>query len=137
MNNTPSTFNPTSLAVYTRHSRGLWHPATGNNSSLFVITMSTRNNAGTTNNADTTTNTAALAHCPSLADVQEHLHALAQRYGATRLTDGAVGSRYEITGARATRMLWIQEVGHARALKMVDLDDVDGGMGEDVEKCLS
>lgn len=119
-----TTFNPTSLAVYARHSRGLWQPSNGNTSSVFVITMSTRNNTNTT--------TALLAHCPSLADAHKNLDALAQRYGnATRLTHPDVGRYFTIVGERSTRTLWVVEVSHHRALKNTDLDDVDCGVGQD------
>ncbi|KAJ4378479.1 hypothetical protein N0V86_006184 [Didymella sp. IMI 355093] len=128
----PSTFKPRSLSVYAQHSRGLWQPTNGNNSSVFVIMMATRNNV---EKYDWTTrdDVAPLAHCATLADAHKNIQALALQYkNATRVCEVIEhGHHFKIVGKHKTRTIWIQEVGHARSLKLIDLDDIDGGVHED------
>lgn len=74
-----STLEPTSLSVYAQHSRGLWQPTNGNNSSVFVIMMATRS---IIDKYDwiTKDDVSPLAHCATLADARKELQALALRY---------------------------------------------------------
>ncbi|KAF3034260.1 hypothetical protein E8E12_006288 [Didymella heteroderae] len=128
----PSTFKPTSLCVYTQHSRGLWQPTNGNNSSVFIIMMATRNNVDKYDWI-TEDDVSPLAHCATIADARKELQGLAQRYeNATPVVENIeLGHHFKIVGKHKTRTVWVKEVGHARSLKMVNLDDVDGGMYED------
>jgi hypothetical protein len=128
----PSTFKPTSLSVYAQHSRGLWQPTNGNNSSVFVIMMATRNNVDKYDWI-TKDDVAPLAHCATLADAHKNIQALALQYeNATHVCEDIEhGHHFKIVGKHKTRTIWIQEVGHSRSLKLIDLDDIDGGMYED------
>lgn len=125
----PTSFKPTSLAVYAQHSRGLWQPTNGNNSSVFIIMMATRHNA---DNGDRITkdDVSPLAHCATMADPRKELHEFAQSYeNATPVVENIeLGHHFKIVGKHKTRTIWIKEVGHARSLKMINLEDVDGGM---------
>ncbi|KAF3047290.1 hypothetical protein E8E11_007301 [Didymella keratinophila] len=105
----PSTFKPMSLSVYAQHSRGLWQPTNGNDSSTFIIMMATRSNGDNTRTA------------------------LRERYeNATTVVENIeLGHHFKIVGKHKARTIWIKEVGHARSLKMINLDEADGGMYDD------
>lgn len=127
----PTAFEPTSLSVYAQHSRGLWQPTNGAESSIYIIMMSTRNNVNSlvwiTNDT-----VSPLAHCATLKDAHKNLHALAQQHGNAEIVkDVNIGHHFKIVGEHKTRTIWVKEVGHARSLKLIDLDDVDGGMHDD------
>jgi len=128
----PSTFKPTSPSVYAQHSRGLWQPTNGNDSSTLIIMMATRSN-GDKYDWVTKDDVSPLAHCATLANARKELQALAQRCeNATAVVENIeLGHHFKIVGKHKTRTIWIKEVGHARSLKMINLDDVDGGMYDD------
>lgn len=128
----PSVFKPTSLFVYAQHSRGLWQPTNGTSSSVFIIMMATRSTVDKRdwNIKDDVT---PLVHCATLADARKNLEMLAQQYqNATKVVEDVEhGHHFMIAGKHKTRTVWVKEVGHARSLKMINLDDVDGGRVED------
>jgi hypothetical protein len=128
----PSTYKPTSLSVYAQHSRGLWQPTNGNDSSTFIVMMATRSIIDK-HDWISKDDVSPLAHCATLADARKELQALAQRYeNATPVVENIeFGHHFKIVGKHKTRTIWIKEVGHARSLKMINLDDIDGGMYED------
>lgn len=127
-----STFKSTNLIVYAHHSRGLWQPTNGNNSSIFIISMATRS---VIDEYDwiTGNDISPLAHCATMADARKELRALANRCeNATSVIENSkLGHHFKIIGKHKTRTIWVKEVGHARSLKMINLDDIDGGMHED------
>lgn len=129
---TPTTFRPTSLSVYAQHSGGLWQPANGDNSSVFINAMSTQNNSGNLTLASHHT-VSLLAPCETLVNACKNLKTLARQYGVpTHVSENTeTGYHFKIVGKHKTRTIWVQEVGHARSLSMISLDDIDGGIDGD------
>ncbi|KAF3007771.1 hypothetical protein E8E13_010224 [Curvularia kusanoi] len=61
---------------------------------------------------------------PDARQAHEALQALAQRYSVAGVTNEThVDHSFSIVGADKTRAFWVVEVGHARALEIVDFDD--------------
>ncbi|KAJ8117119.1 hypothetical protein OPT61_g1592 [Boeremia exigua] len=91
--------------------------------------MSTQNNVTIGLPNDTVV---PLAHCPTLQDAHEALAGLARKYGVEHLAEDSGWGRYfNVVGKSKTRMFWVKQVGHARALKMIDFDELDGGLGDE------
>jgi hypothetical protein len=120
----PASLKPSTLSVYAQQHKGLWQPTTP---SIFVVMMSTSHNTNRSLPNETVT---PLAHCPTLDSTREALQALARQHcGAGVTEDIDLGHYVKVSGAGKTRTFWVKEVGHARVLKIMDFDEIDGGLG--------
>ncbi len=123
----PTSLRPTSVSIYAQHSRGLWQPT---HPVMFIVMMSTYTHADTALSNGTVV---PLAYCPTLQDAHKALTSLTRQYGDTRVNSGSKwGCYFNVTGKNKTRTFWVKEVGHARALRMTDFDELDGGLGDDL-----
>ena len=68
-----------------------------------------------------------LAHCPTLDGTRVALQALARQHVVAGVTEDIdLGHYFKVPGAGKTHTFWVKEVGHARVLKMMELDEIDG-----------
>ena len=71
-----------------------------------------------------------LAHCLTLGGAREALQALARQHCVAEVTENIdLGHYFKVPGAGKPRTFWVKEVGHARVLKIIDFDEIDGGLG--------
>jgi hypothetical protein len=120
----PASLKPSNLSVYAQQHRGLWQPTTP---SIFVVMMSTFQKTNRSLPNETVT---PLAHFPTLDDAREALQAFARQHCVAGVTEDIdLGHYFKVSGAGKTRTFWVKEVGHARVLKMMDFDELDGGLG--------
>lgn len=122
-----SSFKPTSLQVYTRHSRGLWQPT---HSSTFIVMKSICNHR--TLLTDTIE---PIAHCPTLEAAYQALNTLMEKLPDAvliekRFKEPAWGY-FKIVSEKRMHTFWVKEVGHARTLNWMDLDVDDSLVRED------
>lgn len=121
-----TSFKSTSTAIYKKHSPGLWQPY---HSTIFLIMMSTFCHSETDSLGGACV---PLAHCSSLDYAHQNLAALARHCGVDTkvLDDPSWSHSFAVKGAVRSRSFWIKEVEHTMSLKMMDFDEIDGGLGD-------
>lgn len=95
--------------------------------SIFVVLMSTFHS---TNRSLPNETVEPLAYCPTLDGARVALQALARQHVVAGVTENIdLGHYFKVPGTGKTRTFWVKEVSHARVLKMMDFDEIDGGLG--------
>ncbi|KAJ4354726.1 hypothetical protein N0V95_003567 [Ascochyta clinopodiicola] len=113
----PTTFVPSNVTVYAKHSVGLWQPT---HPTIFIIMKSiSRHPTVSLSNQSVE----PVAHCPTLEAAYQAIEALTQQHPSGILLKDPDWGWFQIPGEKVTHTFWVEEVGHSRVLKWMDFRD--------------